>query len=159
MTTCHGYTTKQVTCDMIHKNWARGRAAAVNIIPTTTGAAKAIGKVIPDLDGKLNGMAFRVPVPDGSVVDLVAECQKEVTVEAVNAAMKAAAEGPMAGILAYVEDPIVSTDCLGDPHSSIFAATETMVVGGTMVKAVSWYDTEWGYSNRVADLMTMAAGM
>ncbi|MHC5034595.1 MAG: type I glyceraldehyde-3-phosphate dehydrogenase, partial [Planctomycetota bacterium] len=100
MTTCHAYTTKQVTCDMIHSNWARGRAAAVNIIPTTTGAAKAIGKVIPDLDGKLNGMAFRVPVPDGSVVDLVAECQKEVTVEAVNAAMKAAAEGPMKGILA-----------------------------------------------------------
>jgi len=159
MTTCHGYTNDQATCDQIHKDLARGRAAAVNIIPTSTGAAKAIGSVIPELAGKLNGLAFRVPVPDGSIVDLVAECEKEMTVEAVNAAMKAAAEGPMKGILFYAEDPIVSSDVVHDSHSSIFAARQTMVVGGTMVKAVSWYDNEWGYSNRVVDLMEKAASM
>ena len=159
MTTCHGYTSKQVTCDVIHKVPARGRAAAVNIIPTTTGAAKAIGKVVPELEGKLNGMAFRVPVADGSVVDLVAECEKEATAEAVNAAVKAAAEGPMKGILKCVDDPIVSSDCIGDAHSSIVDATSTMVVDGTMVKLVSFYDNEWGYSNRVVDLMEKAAGM
>jgi glyceraldehyde 3-phosphate dehydrogenase len=159
MTTCHGYTNDQVTCDQIHSDPARGRAAAMNIIPTTTGAAKAVGKVIPALNGKLNGMAFRVPVVDGSIVDLVVECEKEVTAEAVNAAMKAAAEGPMKGILAYVEDPIVSSDVIHDSHSSIFVAKETMVIDGTMVKAVSWYDNEWGYSNRVVDLMEKAAGM
>ncbi len=158
MTTCHGYTNDQVTCDQIHKVPARGRAAAINIIPTTTGAAKAIGSVIPDLDGKLNGMAFRVPVPDGSVVDLVVECEKDVSADAVNAAMKEAAEGPMKGILAYCEDPIVSSDVIHDPHSSIFSAESTMVVG-KMVKAVSWYDNEWGYSNRVVDLMAKAANM
>jgi len=159
MTTCHGYTNDQVTCDQIHSKLARGRAAAINIIPTTTGAAKAIGKAIPALDGKLNGMAFRVPVADGSVVDLVAECEKEATVEAVNAAMKAAAEGPMKGILKYSEDPIVSSDCVGDSHSSIVDATSTMVVDGTLAKVVSFYDNEWGYSCRVADLMEKAAGM
>jgi glyceraldehyde 3-phosphate dehydrogenase len=156
MTTCHGYTSKQVTCDVIHKSPARGRAAAVNIIPTTTGAAKAIGKAIPALDGKLNGMAFRVPVPDGSVVDLVAECEKEVSTEAVNAALKAAAEGEMKGILKYCEDPIVSSDCIGDSHSSIVDAGSTMAIGRTMVKVVSFYDNEWGYSCRVADLMERA---
>ncbi|MCK4399600.1 type I glyceraldehyde-3-phosphate dehydrogenase [Candidatus Bathyarchaeota archaeon] len=159
MTTCHGYTSKQVTCDVIHKVPARGRAAAVNIIPTTTGAAKALGKVVPELDGKLNGMAFRVPVADGSVVDLVAECEKESTVEAVNAALKEAAEGAMKGILKYVEDPIVSSDCIGDPHSCIVDATSTMVIGDHMVKVVAFYDNEWGYSNRVVDLMEMAASL
>ncbi len=159
MTTCHGYTNDQVTCDQIHKTLARGRAAAVNIIPTTTGAAKAIGKAIPALGGKLNGMAMRVPVADGSVVDLVAECEKESTVEAVNAALKEAAEGAMKGILKYVEDPIVSSDCIGDPHSCIVDATSTMVIGDHMVKVVAFYDNEWGYSNRVVDLMEMAASL
>jgi glyceraldehyde 3-phosphate dehydrogenase len=159
MTTCHGYTNDQVTCDQIHGKQPRGRAAAANIIPTTTGAAKAVGSVIPALNGKLNGIALRVPVVDGSVVDLVAECEKEMTAEAVNAAMKAAAEGPMKGILAYVEDPIVSSDVIGDSHSSIFLPGQTMVIGQTMVKIISWYDNEWGYSNRVVDLMAKAASM
>ena len=159
MSTCHGYTNDQAACDQIHKKQPRGRAAAVNIIPTTTGAAKAVGSVIPDLNGKLNGLALRVPVVDGSVVDLVAECEKEVTVEAVNAAMKAAAEGPMEGILSYVEDPIVSSDVIGDPHSSIFCPGQTMVIGRNMVKVISWYDNEWGYSNRVVDLMAKAAAL
>jgi glyceraldehyde 3-phosphate dehydrogenase len=158
MTTCHGFTNDQVTCDQIHKDLARGRAASMNIIPTTTGAAKAVGEVIPELNGKLNGLALRVPVVDGSVVDLVAECAKPVTVDAVNAAMKAAAEGPMKGILCYVEDPIVSSDVIHDSHSSIFAARETMVID-SMVKLISWYDNEWGYSNRVVDLMAKAAGL
>jgi glyceraldehyde 3-phosphate dehydrogenase len=159
MTTCHGYTNDQVTCDQIHKTPGRGRAAAINIIPASTGAAKAIGQVVPDLDGKLNGMAFRVPVPDGSVVDLVAECAKEVTADAVNAAMKEAAEGRMKGILAYTEEPIVSSDCVGDPHSCIFCASETMAIAGTMAKVVGFYDNEWGYSNRVVDLMAKAAAL
>jgi glyceraldehyde 3-phosphate dehydrogenase len=158
MTTCHGYTNDQVTCDQIHKDPARGRAAAVNIIPTSTGAAKAIGSVIPELNGKLNGMALRVPVPDGSIVDLVAELEQEATVEQVNSALQAAAEGPMKGILAYSEDPIVSSDVITDPHSSIVAADCTMVIGN-MVKVVSWYDNEWGYSNRVVDLMAKAAAL
>jgi len=158
MTTCHGYTNDQVTCDQIHKTLGRGRAAAQNIIPASTGAAKAIGTVIPDVDGKLNGMAFRVPVPDGSVVDLVVQVKKEATAEQVNAAMKAAADGPMKGILAYVEDPIVSSDCIGDPHSSLLEAGQTMVIGN-LVKVVSFYDNEWGYSNRVVDLMAKAAAL
>jgi len=158
MTTCHGYTNDQVTCDQIHSTPARGRAAAMNIIPTTTGAAKAISKVIRDLDGKLNGLAFRVPVPDGSVVDLVAACEKEGTVQSVNAALKAAAEGPMKGILKFSEDPIVSSDCIGDPHSSIVDAGSTMVIGN-LVKVVSFYDNEWAYSTRVVDLMAKAAAM
>jgi glyceraldehyde 3-phosphate dehydrogenase len=157
MTACHAFTNDQVTCDQIHRDPARGRAASMNIIPTTTGAAKAIGVVIPALAGKLNGISFRVPVADGSVVDLVAEVEKKATVEEVNAAMKAAAEGPMRGILSYVVDPIVSADVIGDVHSSVFAAKQTMVIGGTMVKLVSWYDNEWGYSNRVVDLMAKAA--
>jgi glyceraldehyde 3-phosphate dehydrogenase len=159
MTTCHAYTNDQVTCDQIHRDPARGRSAALNIIPTSTGAAKAIGEVIPALNGKLNGLALRVPVPDGSVVDLVVECEKEVTVEAVNAAMKAAAEGPMKGILGYVVDPIVSSDVIGDTRSSVFAAKETMVIGKTMVKVVAWYDNEMAYSMRVVDLMEKAAKM
>ncbi len=159
MTTCHGFTNDQVTCDQIHKDLARGRAAAINIIPTTTGAARAIGKAIPELNGKLDGMSLRVPVADGSVVDLVAECEKEATVEAVNAAMKEAAEGPMKGILKYTEDPIVSSDCVHDPHSALFCAANTMVVADHMVKLIAFYDNEWAYSCRVVDLMAKAANM
>jgi glyceraldehyde 3-phosphate dehydrogenase len=159
MTTCHGYTNDQVTCDQIHKSPARGRAAAMNIIPTTTGAAMAVGKVIPQLDGKLNGLALRVPVVDGSVVDLVAECESEVTVEEVNAAMKAAAEGPMEGILGYTEDPVVSSDIIGQSLSSLYSAGDTMVIDGSLVKVISWYDNEWGYSCRVVDLMARAASL
>jgi glyceraldehyde 3-phosphate dehydrogenase len=158
MTTCHGYTNDQVTCDQIHSKLARGRAAAVNIIPTTTGAAKAIGVAIPELNGKLDGMALRVPVADGSVVDLVAQCEKDVTVAAINAAMKQAAEGTMKGILKYTEDPIVSSDCVHDPHSAILAAQNTMALEG-MAKVIAFYDNEWGYSCRVVDLMAKAADM
>jgi len=159
MTTCHGYTNDQVTCDQIHSVPSRGRAAAQNIIPATTGAAKAIGVVVPALKGKLNGMAFRVPVPDGSIVDLVVQTAKPITVDGINAALKAAAEGPMKGILAYVTDPIVSSDCIHDPHSSILDAGSTMTIGTNMVKLVSFYDNEWGYSNRVVDLMAKAAAL
>jgi len=152
MTTVHGYTNDQRVLDLPHSDLRRARAAALNIIPTTTGAAKAIGVVIPELDGKLNGMAMRVPVPDGSIVDLVVNLKKSATKEEINAAMKEAAEGPMKGILEYCEDPIVSTDVIGNPHSSIFDALSTMVIGN-MAKVVSWYDNEWGYSNRVVDLI------
>ncbi len=152
MTTVHAYTNDQVLADVPHKDLRRSRAATENIIPTTTGAAAAIGEVVPNLAGKLDGMAMRVPVPDGSTVDLVVELDREVTVEEVNAAVKAAAEGPMSGIMEYVEDPIVSTDIIGNPHSSIFDAGGTQVLGGNLVKVMSWYDNEWGYSNRVVDL-------
>jgi glyceraldehyde 3-phosphate dehydrogenase len=152
MTTVHAYTNDQVLADVPHKDLRRSRAATENIIPTTTGAAAAIGEVVPNLAGKLDGMAMRVPVPDGSTVDLVVELDREVTVEEVNAAVKAAADGPMAGIMEYVEDPIVSTDIIGNPHSSIFDAGGTQVLGGNLVKVMSWYDNEWGYSNRVVDL-------
>jgi glyceraldehyde 3-phosphate dehydrogenase len=152
MTTVHAYTNDQVLADVPHKDLRRARAATENIIPTTTGAAAAIGEVVPSLAGKLDGMAMRVPVPDGSTVDLVVELNRDVTVEEVNAAVKAAAEGPMAGIMEYVEDPIVSTDIIGNPHSSIFDAGGTQVLGGNLVKVMSWYDNEWGYSNRVVDL-------
>ncbi|HSJ84559.1 MAG TPA: type I glyceraldehyde-3-phosphate dehydrogenase [Acidimicrobiia bacterium] len=152
MTTVHAYTNDQVLADVPHKDLRRSRAATENIIPTTTGAAAAIGDVVPSLAGKLDGMAMRVPVPDGSTVDLVVELERDVTVEEVNAAVKAAAEGPMAGIMEYVEDPIVSTDIIGNPHSSIFDAGGTQVLGGNLVKVMSWYDNEWGYSNRVVDL-------
>jgi glyceraldehyde 3-phosphate dehydrogenase (phosphorylating) len=153
MTTIHAYTADQRLQDMPHKDLRRARAAAINLIPTTTGAAKAVGLVLPELNGKLNGFSVRAPVPTGSVVDLVARVARETSVEEVNAAMKAAAEGPMKGILAYTEDPIVSTDIITDPHSSIFDAEQTMVIGdGRMVKAVSWYDNEWGYSNRCVEL-------
>ncbi|MBU0519001.1 type I glyceraldehyde-3-phosphate dehydrogenase [bacterium] len=157
MTTIHSYTNDQNVLDMPHKDLRRARSAAVSIIPTTTGAAKAVGKVIPALKGKFDGMAFRVPVHDGSVVDLVATLSRSVTVAEVNAAMKAAAEGSMKGILEYTEDPIVSADIVGNPHSSIFDALSTMVMGGNMVKVVSWYDNEWGYSNRVVDLIHKVA--
>jgi glyceraldehyde 3-phosphate dehydrogenase len=152
MTTVHAYTNDQVLADVPHQDLRRSRAATENIIPTSTGAAAAIGEVIPSLAGKLDGMAMRVPVPDGSTVDLVVELDRDVTVEEVNAAVRAAAEGPMAGILEYVEDPIVSTDIIGNPHSSIFDAGGTQVLGGNLVKVMSWYDNEWGYSNRVVDL-------
>ncbi len=152
MTTVHAYTNDQVLADVPHQDLRRSRAATENIIPTSTGAAAAIGEVIPNLAGKLDGMAMRVPVPDGSTVDLVVELDRDVTVEEVNAAVRAAAEGPMAGILEYVEDPIVSTDIIGNPHSSIFDAGGTQVLGGNLVKVMSWYDNEWGYSNRVVDL-------
>ena len=153
MTTVHAYTNDQVILDLPHKDLRRARAAAVSIIPTTTGAAKAVGKVIPELKGKMDGFALRVPVSDGSVVDLVAELKKPVTVEEVNKAMKEAAAGAMKGILEYTEDPIVSCDIVGNPHSSIFDALSTMVMEGNMVKVVSWYDNEWGYSCRVVDLL------
>ncbi len=153
MTTVHAYTNDQRLADVPHSDLRRSRAATENIIPTTTGAAAAVGEVLPQLDGKLDGMAMRVPVPDGSTVDLVVELSQDVTVEQVNAAVKAAAEGPLAGILEYNEDPIVSTDIIGNPHSSIFDAGATQVLGGNLVKVMSWYDNEWGYSNRVVDLI------
>jgi glyceraldehyde 3-phosphate dehydrogenase len=156
MTTIHAYTNDQRVADMIHSDLRRARAAAANIIPTTTGAAKAIGKVIPELDGKLDGFAIRVPIPVGSIVDLVVNVKKDVTVDAVNAALKKAAEGPMKGILVYCDEPIVSSDIVLNPASSIFDSLCTMVIGKT-VKAVSWYDNEWGYSNRSVDIMEKMA--
>ncbi len=160
MTTVHAYTNDQQVADLVHKDPRRARAAGVNIIPTTTGAAKAVGKVIPELDGKLNGFALRVPVPDGSVVDFVATLRKSVTVAEVNAALKNAAEGKLRGILEYSEDPLVSTDIIGNPHSSIVDAQSTMTMpakGGSMVKVVSWYDNEWGYACRTVDLIARVA--
>ena len=158
MTTVHAYTNDQRVADMIHSDLRRSRAAAANIIPTSTGAAKAIGQVVPELDGKLHGFALRVPVPVGSVVDLVVEVKKEASVEAINAAMKKAAEGPMKGILLYCDEPIVSSDIVKNPHSSIFDALSTMI-NGNLVKVLSWYDNEWGYSNRSVDLMERLAKM
>jgi len=158
MTTIHAYTNDQRVADMIHSDLRRARAAAANMIPTTTGAAKAIGKVIPDLAGKLDGMAIRVPIPVGSIVDLVVNVKKDVSVDAVNAALKTAAEGPLKGILAYSDEPIVSSDIVLNPHSSIFDSLCTMVIGKT-VKAVSWYDNEWGYSNRSVDIMEKMAAL
>jgi len=159
MTTCHGYTNDQTVCDQIHPSDARrARAAAINIIPTSTGAAKAIGKVIPEMDGLMDGLALRVPVVCGSIVDLVAQCEKKPDAKAVNAAMKKAAAGPMKGILEYCEDPIVSTDVIDNPASSIFDSEQT-IVKSNMVKVLSWYDNEWGYSNRIADLMEKAAAL
>ena len=158
LSTIHAYTNDQSVADMIHKDLRRARAAAVNMIPTTTGAAKAIGKVVPELDGKLDGFAIRVPIPVGSVVDLVVNVKKDVTVDAVNAAMKKAAEGPMKGYLVYCDEPIVSSDIVNDPASSIFDSLCTMVIGKT-VKVVSWYDNEWGYSNRTVDIMEKLAAM
>ncbi len=155
MTTIHGYTNDQNILDAPHPDLYRARAAAMNIIPTSTGAAEAVALVIPELKGKLTGMAMRVPVPTGSVVDLVCCLDKPATVEEINAAIKTAADGPMKGVLCYTEDAIVSTDIIDDPHSSIFAADMTKVLGGdnNMIKIVSWYDNEWGYSSRTADLI------
>jgi glyceraldehyde 3-phosphate dehydrogenase len=152
MTTIHAYTADQRLQDMPHRDLRRARAAAINLIPASTGAAKAIGLVIPDLNGKLHGFAVRAPVPTGSVVDLTVEASRETSIEEINQAMKAAADGPLKGILQYTEDPIVSSDIIKNPHSSIFDAQLTAVMDGTMVKLVSWYDNEWGYSNRVVDV-------
>ena len=161
MTTVHAYTNDQNVQDQPHKDLYRCRAAAQNIIPTSTGAAKAVGLVIPALQGKLTGIAMRVPVPTGSVVDLTVNLGKEADADEINAAIKAAAEGPMKGILFYATDAIVSSDIVHDPHSSIFAADFTQVLGGkgTMAKVVSWYDNEWGYSCRTTDLCSKLAGM
>jgi glyceraldehyde 3-phosphate dehydrogenase len=156
MTTVHAYTNDQQVLDLPHKDLRRARAAAVNIIPTTTGAARAVGKVLPALKGKLDGLALRVPVPDGSVVDLVAKLGKQVTIEEVNKAFAAAAKKGLKGILEYSEDPLVSSDIVRNPHSAIFDAQSTMVMAGDMVKVVAWYDNEWGYSNRVVELMRKA---
>lgn len=153
MTTIHAYTNDQRILDLPHSDLRRARAAMMSLIPTTTGAAKAVGKVIPDLNGKLDGIAMRAPVCDGSVVDLVAELNKDTTAEEVNAAMKAAAEGPLKGILEYCADPIVSVDVIGNPASSIFDAQSTAIMDENFVKILSWYDNEWGYSNRVVDLI------
>jgi glyceraldehyde 3-phosphate dehydrogenase len=153
MTTIHAYTADQRLQDMPHKDLRRARAAALNLIPTSTGAAKAIGLVIPELEGKLNGVAVRAPIPTGSVVDLTVRVQKDTSVEEINGAMKAAAEGPLEGILQYTEDPIVSTDIVKSPYSSIFDAPLTAVMEGNFVKVFAWYDNEWGYSNRLIDLV------
>ena len=153
MTTVHAYTNDQRLADVPHKDLRRSRAAAENIIPTTTGAARAVGQVLPQLQGKLDGMAMRVPVPDGSTVDLVTELGKDVTAEQVNAAVKKMADGPLRNILEYCDEPIVSSDVIGNSHSSIFDALSTIVLGGRLLKTISWYDNEWGYSSRVVDLM------
>ncbi|MBV8430143.1 MAG: type I glyceraldehyde-3-phosphate dehydrogenase, partial [Solirubrobacterales bacterium] len=154
MTTIHAYTADQRLQDMPHRDLRRARAAAINLIPASTGAAKAIGLVIPSLNGKLNGMAVRAPVPTGSVVDLTVEAERETSVEEVNTAMRSAAgAGPLEGLLTYVEDPIVSTDIVKNPASSILDSQLTAVMDGTMVKLISWYDNEWGYSNRIVELV------
>jgi glyceraldehyde 3-phosphate dehydrogenase len=157
MTTVHAYTNDQRVQDLPHADAYRARAAALNIIPTTTGAASAVGLAIPELKGKLTGISLRVPIPTGSVVDLTVLMKRSVTKEEINGAMKAAAEGPLKGILAYTEDPIVSSDIIGDSHSSIFAADWTQVMDGNLAKIVSWYDNEWGYSCRTVDLIAKFA--
>jgi glyceraldehyde 3-phosphate dehydrogenase len=157
MTTIHAYTNDQRILDMFHKDLRRARAAAVNIIPTTTGAAKAVTMVIPELKGRIHGMAFRVPVTTVSVVDFVAELGKEASVEEINQAFKAAAEGPLNGILEYCSEPLVSSDFKGNPASSIFDALSTMVIEGNLVKIIAWYDNEWGYSCRLGDLAVYMA--
>jgi len=153
MTTIHAYTADQRLQDMPHKDLRRARAAAINLVPTSTGAAKAVGLVLPELDGKLHGMAIRAPVPTGSVVDLTFEASRETSVDELNAAFKVAADGPLRGIFQYMEDPIVSSDIVKNPHSSIVDAGLTAVLDGTLVKLVSWYDNEWGYSSRCVDLL------
>jgi glyceraldehyde 3-phosphate dehydrogenase (phosphorylating) len=152
MTTIHAYTADQRLQDMPHKDYRRARAAAVNLIPTSTGAAKAIGLVLPDLQGKLNGVAVRAPVITGSLVDLVCDVARETSAEEINGAIREAADGPLNGILEYTEDPIVSTDIVTDPYSSVFDAEQTTVVDGRFVKVFSWYDNEWGYANRCVEL-------
>ncbi|MCD4825985.1 MAG: type I glyceraldehyde-3-phosphate dehydrogenase [Phycisphaerae bacterium] len=152
MTTCHGYTNDQNILDQVHTDKHRSRAGAINIIPTTTGAAAAVGKVLPELNGKLDGYALRVPVPTGSITDLTVELEKDTNAEEVNAAVKAAAEGVFKGIIEYCTDPIVSSDVIGNSHSSVFDAGNTKVIGGNLVKVTMWYDNEWGYSCRTADL-------
>ena len=157
MTTIHAYTNDQKVTDLVHSDLRRARAAAVNIIPTTTGAAKAIGEVVPELKGKLDGMAMRVPVADGSVTDLVALVKKKVSIEEINKIIKAASENELKGILEYCEDPIVSSDIIDNGHSCIFDSLSTYVVGDNLIKVIGWYDNEWGYSNRVVDLIELIA--
>ena len=157
MTTIHAFTNDQRILDLPHKDLRRARAAAVSMIPTTTGAAKAVSLALPELEGKLTGMAVRVPIPDGSMVDLTCTLAKSTSVEEINAEMKKAADGPLKGILEYTEDPIVSIDIVGNPHSSIFDSQSTMVLGGNFVKVISWYDNEWGYSSRLADMVLNVA--
>jgi glyceraldehyde 3-phosphate dehydrogenase len=157
MNTIHSYTNDQIILDAPHKDLRRARAAAVSIIPTKTGAAKAIGLVIPDLEGKLDGFAVRVPTPDGSLVDLTCELARPATRDEINAAMKEAANGPMKGILEYIEDPIVSCDIIGNTHSSVFDSLLTKVIDGNFVKVISWYDNEAGYSQRLADMVEKIA--
>ena len=159
MTTIHAYTNDQRILDLPHKDLRRARAAAMSMIPTTTGAAKAVGKVIPALDGKLNGMAVRVPTWDASMVDFVTVLEKEVTLDDVHSAMKQYAEGPMKGILEFCKDPIVSVDIIGNPHSSVYDSLATMMMGKNLVKVISWYDNEWGYSCRMVDLLVRMAQM
>ena len=157
MTTIHAYTNDQRVTDLMHSDLRRARAAAINIIPTTTGAAKAIGEVIPELKGKLDGMSMRVPVANGSVTDLVASVKKRVSIEDINNVMKAAANNELKGILEYCEDPIVSSDIIDNEHSCIFDARSTYVVDGNLIKVIGWYDNEWGYSNRMVDLIELIA--
>jgi glyceraldehyde 3-phosphate dehydrogenase len=157
MTTVHAYTNDQHTLDLMHKDLRRARAAALSIIPTTTGAARAVAKVLPELEGKLNGFAMRVPTPNVSVVDLVVDVENPTSVEEVNAAFRKAAEGELKGILEYTEEPLVSKDFNGNPHSAIVDALSTMVMDGNMVKAIAWYDNEWAYSTRVVDLALFMA--
>ena len=158
--TVHAYTNDQSLADVPHSDWRRSRAAAENIIPTSTGAAKAVGEVLPELNGRLDGIASRVPVPDGSVVDLFLELERSVTVAEVHDAMRSAAASPrMAKVLEFTNEPLVSSDIIGNPHSSIYDASFTQVTGGRFLKALSWYDNEWGYSNRVCDLLGLMAGL
>jgi glyceraldehyde 3-phosphate dehydrogenase len=158
--TVHAYTNDQRLADVPHKDWRRSRAAAENVIPTTTGAARAVGKVLPELAGKLDGIAMRVPVPDGSVVDLVARLGQETTADEIKSAVRAAAETDrLSRIMEYQDEPIVSTDIIGNSHSSIFDAPFTQVIDGSLVKTLNWYDNEWGYSNRVVDLIEILAGL
>lgn len=157
MTTVHSYTNDQRILDTVHSDLRRARAAGVNMIPTTTGAAKLVGKIIPALNGRIDGIALRVPTVTVSIVDFVAELSKEVTEEEVNKALKAAADGSMKGVLQYTEEPLVSMDFKGNPHSSIIDAQNTMVIGGNVVKVLAWYDNEWGYSCRVGDLISYMA--
>jgi glyceraldehyde 3-phosphate dehydrogenase len=159
MTTIHAYTNDQAILDMPYKDKRRGRAAAVNIVPSTTGAAKALGEVIPSLKGKLHGYALRVPVPTGSITDLTFLSAKKTSIEEINEAIREAAEGPMKGIIEYITDPIVSSDIVGNPHSSLFDSTNTIVLDNDMVKVTMWYDNEWGYSSRTADLVERIAGL
>jgi glyceraldehyde 3-phosphate dehydrogenase len=158
MTTIHAYTNDQRILDFPHKDLRRARTAAGNIIPTTTGAARAVGKILPELAGKLDGMAIRVPVPNGSVTDLTVRVNNPATVEGINEAFQAAADGPMKGVVEYTAEPIVSTDIIGNPHSMIFDSLATMVIDGNLVKAIGWYDNEWGYSNRVVDVIERLNG-
>ena len=159
MTTIHAYTNDQAILDMPYKDKRRGRAAAVNIVPSTTGAAKALGEVIPELKGKMHGYALRVPIPTGSITDLTFTSARKTSVEEINEVIRAAAENEMKGIIEYVTDPIVSSDIVGNPHSSLFDSTNTIVLDGDMIKVTMWYDNEWGYSNRSADLIERMAAL